>query len=200
MELHASGKGFSCTKCPKVYQTEEGYLNHVESHNKQIFKCAYCDSFTSYRREDVEKHWLFMHKDSYSKDAEYDGNLVEYHCSICFKPYNRKAMFYRHMNTHTEEERKSLGENVPAFSIKETKPDNNRRRNAKDYFIRCEECNLGFVTKRSHEQHCISKHGLVKYTCHICGKNLSGSHVLKLHVLRHSWQSQLLKDQKPATK
>ncbi|KAF7286020.1 hypothetical protein GWI33_008323 [Rhynchophorus ferrugineus] len=61
-----------------------------------------------------------------------------------------------------------------------------RRRHLKEYVVKCEMCNMGFVTNQEYINHMGSKHGAGGHMCNICGRTCYDKAALQSHMARHA--------------
>ncbi|XP_060520671.1 zinc finger protein OZF-like [Cylas formicarius] len=143
-------------------------LNHEPE--KETFRCDQCDRICS------TKKLLRKHLEIHTRERKIP-------CDECGKLFRFRYEVKAHARSH---EKPTLQCDVCSkMFIHKSHLTVHRRKHLNEYVAFCEECNIGFVSKRDHAKHVSTRHEKARLICETCGASLSTTSALKEHRVTH---------------
>ena len=159
MPRHSNFREFACSKCPKLFKTNQALVNHTKVHEGIYdFECDECDK-------------KFVSIGSLSTHKNFKHNRGElFSCDQCGSAYKTKGQFKLHVTIHTGEKilkcRKGCEK---SFRIYGTREHHERtHRGVKDY--KCTFCPKRFMQKHGLNVHMKRHKGIKDHICEECGR------------------------------
>ncbi|GAB0094321.1 hypothetical protein DMENIID0001_096030 [Sergentomyia squamirostris] len=180
---------YTCDQCGKVCTNRQGYLLHMDEHNKTLrYDCDQCDEkFRSWDARRTHIYRVHLKKPfctcphcgkGFFKINYMQTHIQEYHsadfpgyqCDKCGKNIRSKAVFAVHYKSHVMANEKST-----------------------DKKVTCKICNKKLMTMKTLTKHMETHTGERNYICPVCGKTYTCNFTMKNHVKRtHPDQTHLL--------
>ncbi|VEN43412.1 unnamed protein product [Callosobruchus maculatus] len=171
---------FSCTRCEKVFLSQENLNAHMTRHKKiKPFTCDVCNKSFVFK-QGLEQHTLTHaqnspHKCNYCNSSfqtaialtrhitQHEG-LRPYLCKVCNRTFVQSHHLTRHMRIH--------------FAVKSAKPDNVVNT------FKCDLCSMSFRRKDYLINHS-AIHSMVNLRCAICSTEFETAALVKEHITTH---------------
>jgi len=174
-------KNSKCRYCDlSIYSiTHDEYVRHLETHKQ--FRCEQCDmkfpSKTLLIKHYHDTHTKILKCDKCSKMFWTQQKLDIHHMYVfprfkCRKCPRMLTTEYRR-NKHEINMHNAIDIHPMYDNAKSLDPSNK---------IKCNICEITFVTKYGKHQHIMSIHDNIKYECHICHIKYTSSWYLKIHI------------------
>jgi len=180
----------SCKMCDKTFSSNESLSRHImsvsceKSRKKKIvnensfkYQCNLCSNKFKFEKT-LANHCKKFHNIGYLKDCPFCDNQFEISESV--------EILYNHMIDFHESERES-------DQFQEVLKENNKcKGSAKEYSkICCQECGETFTRRGNLNVHMALKHdpSPQSVTCHICGKSIKNSHLMRAHLRTHDTEA-----------
>ncbi|XP_074097434.1 uncharacterized protein LOC141526352 [Cotesia typhae] len=177
---------FTCSECDNFYKNEHEYLNHMQLHWGEVWKCFQCDDKCTLFKSQVElkEHEGLYHgsdkpfrcskcKLVFDRVSQLDYHVRSIHlgeksqvCQLCGKGFFRKADLKTHLNVH-------LGTNQCI----------------------CEFCGRQFNHISNLIRHLRIHEGTKPYRCSVCGKRFTQVNSLARHKLIHERNNEPTNDE-----
>jgi uncharacterized Zn-finger protein len=195
---------YSCTKCPKCFQTKEMLERHNEKH-RHLIGCDFCIS-EFYTVNDLKIHVQTVHAETAlptylcdlcgSKFKErkvlnahrrfVHSNHRPEACTSCDKRFKTKSQLKNHLVTHKQASELNLScEICGKMFLRVATLKDHVRRHKKEFTCFCTICNKGFYRKYSLAEHMRVHTGDKPFDCKFCGFKCALSCNLVKHMKVH---------------
>ena len=200
---------FRCSKCPKVYETQELLDRHLQRHDWEIFSCKHCPQYF-YTIPDLNTHTKLEHSDIGEKylcdlcGSKFKEKKIlvghrkfvhseerPHQCRDCGMKFKNKSQLNNHTIIHVAVEQRNLScEVCGKMFVRSGTLRDHVRRHKKDFSIFCEVCKKGFYRRGALDEHMRTHTGDKPFTCAVCGYKCALSCNLTKHIRTHRKHSQ----------
>lgn len=193
LETH---KQFGCEQCDMKFASNQILIKHYHDVHTKIIKCDKCSKmFWTQQKLDMHHKHVFptfkCRKCPRMLTTEYRRNRheINVHNAIDIHPIYNSAILpdgHRESDLNRVLEDCTLrvgGDRIPNGVGREVY-DRSERLGSSDPSdqIKCNICEITFVTKYGKRQHIMSIHDKIKYECNICHVKYTSSWYLKIHI------------------
>lgn len=169
---HTDMKQFTCHICGVLFKYKNQCYEHVRAHTaKRELECFHCS------KKFIKKTLLVAHMQTHLTDRKFN-------CKECDKSFKTYSCLYAHTRRHQARVAKFNCASCDKSFFSRSDLNNHLRTHTFSQQFSChfEGCTKTFVHKSNLNVHIRSHEEKNGFDCDICGKNLSNSNALRVHL------------------